>query len=212
MNKIENFGIVPFRTAVLYNLLSHYKSPKDKVRRMEQTGNILRLKKGLFVLSPAIAKQELSIELIANQIYGPSYISYQSALSFYSLIPERVYNTKSATAKRRKKYETPLGSFEYITVPAKYYPIGLQSIIVNNTYAFIVASPEKAICDLILATSGLRFQSKKAIHQYLRDDLRIDFDNNTKWNLSIIADCIKYAYKKIELQLLYNLLKNEYSI
>ena len=212
MNLFENSGIIPIDTAVLHNIFCDLKSPKDKVRRLEQTGKLLRLKKGLFVLSPTISKQELSVELIANQLYGPSYVSYESALSYHGLIPERVYTTKSATANRKKRYETPLGIFEYITVPANYYPIGLQVMLVRDTFASIIASPEKAICDLILATSNLRFQSKKSIRVYLRDDLRFDFNNGANWNPSIVEECIQYAYKKKELQLLHNFIKNEYGI
>lgn len=209
MDVIEKLGIIPFDTEVLHNLLCYIKSPKDKVSRLEQTGKLFRLKKGLFVLSPALSKQELSVELIANQLYGPSYVSYESALSYHGLIPERVYTTKSATIKRKKRYATPVGNYEYITVPEKYYPIGLQTILVRDTYAFIIASPEKAICDLILATSNLRFQSKKAIREYINDDLRIDFESVANWDPSIIEECIQYAYKKNELQLLYNIIKNE---
>jgi predicted transcriptional regulator of viral defense system len=212
MRELENFGIIPINTAVLHNLFGGYKSPKDKVSHLQKAGILLRLKKGLFVVLPNISSHDISVELIANHLYGPSYVSYQRALFFHGLIPERVYTIKSATIKRKKIYITPVGNFEYITVPAKYYPIGLQTIIVKNTHAYIIASPEKAICDLILATSGLRFQSKKAIREYLIDDLRIDFNYITIWNTAIIEECIRYAYKKNELQLFLTFLKDEYSI
>jgi len=212
MLELEKIGIIPIDSAVLHNLFGGYKSPKDKVSRLEQSGILFRLKKGLFVVSPGISKQDISIELIANHLYGPSYVSYEKALFFHGLIPERVYTIKSATTKRRKNYVTPVGNFEYITVPVAYYPIGLQTILVLSTHAFIIASPEKAICDLILATSGLRFQSKKAIREYLIGDLRIDFDHVIKWDTTIIEECIRYAYKKTELQLFLTLIIDEYRI
>jgi hypothetical protein len=212
MELLEQFGIIPFGSASLYNLLEDYRSPKDKVRKLESNGCLIRLKKGLFVVSPEISKQELSTELIANHIYGPSYISFESALSLHNLIPEHVYTFKSATTKRKKEYQTPLGYFEYITVPERYFSVGLQTNVVKKSYAYILASPEKAICDLILSTSGLRLQSKKAIIEYLINDLRIDFESYTLWNPSIIEECIEYAYKKTELKLLLNFIRNEYSI
>lgn len=211
MESFENLGLVPIDSTLAHNIFRDYKSPKDKVRRMEKSGAFLRLKKGLFVVSPGISKLEISLELIANHLYGPSYVSFESALSFHGLIPERVYTIKSATTKRFKSYATPLGNFEYITVPTKYYPVGLK-MMVKNSYAFILASPEKAICDLILSTSGLRFQSKKAIRVYLQDDLRIDIESRKKWDTQVIKECIQFAYKKTELQLLLNLIENEYCI
>lgn len=212
MRELENFGIIPINTAVLHNIFGDFKSPKDKVSHLQKDGILLRLKKGLFVVSPTTSKQDISVELVANHLYGPSYVSYERALFFHGLIPERVYIIKSATIKRKKFYITPVGNFEYITVPTNYYPIGLQTIIVKATHAYIIASPEKAICDLILATSGLRFQSKKAIREYLFDDLRIDFNHITTWNTAIIEECIQYSYKKNELKLFLTFIKDECSI
>lgn len=199
---LEHYGIIPIDYAVILAGLSDYKSPKDKVSKFEKSGVLVRLKKGLYVVSSEVSGRALSIELIANHLYGPSYISFESALSFHGLIPERTYIVKSATTKRRKHYHTPFGEYEYLTVPENYFPIGLQQNIIQNSYAFIIASPEKAICDLIIATSGLRFQSKKSIREYLRDDLRIDFESGTKLNPEIIEECARYGYKKTELSLL----------
>ena len=199
---LEHYGIIPIDYAAILTGLSDYKSPKDKVGKFEKSGALIRLKKGLYVVSPTISSQTLSVELIANHLYGPSYISFESALSFHGLIPERTYTMKSATTKRRKHYQTPFGEYEYATVPESYFPIGLQQNIIRNSYAFIIASPEKAICDLIITTSGLRFQSKKSILEYLKDDLRIDFESGIKLNPDIIGECAKNGYKKAELSLL----------
>ncbi len=204
----EQYGIIPVDHATILTNLDDYKSPNDKVSKLERSGELIRLKKGLYVVSPEVTKQNLSVELIANHIYGPSYISFESALSFYGLIPERVYNTKSATTKRKKKYQTPVGNFEYVTIPENYFSIGLNQRIIQNSYAFIIASPEKAICDLIMTTSGLRMQSQKAMNEYLSDDLRIDFDGERRFNPGIIEECVQYGYKKTELKLFHNFLKN----
>ena len=82
--------------------------------------------------------------------------------------------------------------------------------MIKNAYAFLIASPEKALCDLILSTSGLRIQSQKAMKQYLEEDLRIDIKGVNPLNPSIVEECIPYAYKRNELNQLYKLLKNEY--
>ncbi|MEA3444133.1 MAG: hypothetical protein U9R19_05335 [Bacteroidota bacterium] len=212
MNELKQYGIIPIGFKTIANKLSSYKSPKDKVSKFEKSGHLIRLKKGLYIVSPDITNQSISKELIANHLYGPSYISLESALSYYGLIPERVYGVSSVTFKRKKGYSTAMGNFEYFTVPEKYFPVGISQKVVENKYAYLMASPEKALCDLIVTRSGIRFQSVKAVKEFLIQDLRIDFEVLQKWDVSIVEECCKHGYKKVELLLLNKFLKNEFDI
>lgn len=207
MNVLEQFGIIPIDFEALEAVLTEYKYPKDKVSRMEKNGELLRIKKGLFVVSPEINRMTVSKELIANHLYGPSYISLESALSFYKLIPERVHAVRSVTSKRSKSYTTPLGIFDYISTPKEYFQVGIRQEIVNERFAFLIASPEKAICDLIVATPGLRIQSIKAMQIYLEEDMRIDLSAIEDFDLQIVKQCIDSGRKKTELTQLYKLLQ-----
>jgi len=204
---LNQFGIIPFDTAALKAALDDYKSPKDKITTLEQSGLLIRLKRGLFVVSPMVHSQPLSKELIANHIYGPSYISLQTALSFYGLIPERVHTVCSMTTKRSSSFINPLGNFDYISVPAAYFAIGIRQEIVNNNYAYLIATPEKALCDMIVETKGLKLQSIKAMQNYLEEDLRIDLSVIEHYDIDIINQCIELGSKKRELTLLYKLLQ-----
>ncbi len=204
---LNQFGIIPFDTAALKAALDDYKSPKDKITTLEQSGLLIRLKRGLFVVSPMVHSQPLSKELIANHIYGPSYISLQTALSFYGLIPERVHAVCSMTTKRSSSFINPLGNFDYISVPAAYCAIGIRQEIVNNNYAYLIATPEKALCDMIVETKGLKLQSIKAMQNYLEEDLRIDLSVIEHYDIDIINQCIELGSKKRELTLLYKLLQ-----
>ncbi|MDR1591345.1 MAG: hypothetical protein LBS16_00445 [Prevotellaceae bacterium] len=212
MNVLEKFGNIPIDNAVLYEVIGNYNFPRNKVARMEQNGELIRLKNGLFVVSPDISRKTLSRELIANHLYGPSYVSYETALSFYGLIPERVYVVRSATFKRAKQFENSLGRFEYIVVPQAYYAIGISQQTVKNQYTaeseytFLIATPEKALCDLILATPHLNIKSEKAMQQFLEDDLRIDFSVLQSVDTEIIRECIEVGRKKGELTHLLKLL------
>ncbi len=206
MRELKDYSIIPITPAVLSEGLSMYKSPKDKISSLEKSGKLIRLKNGLYVVSNQVTNKNLSLELIANQIYGPSYISFESALWHYGIIPERVYTTKSASIKRAKSYNTPLGTFEYIKVPESYFAIGLQHISIENEYSFLIARPEKALCDLIMSTSGLRLQSVKAMREYIFEDMRIDIDYINNLDLNIIENCIQFGYKKNEMRLLHKLL------
>jgi len=214
MNRLEQFGNIPIDNAVLYRIIGDYKFPRNKVAAMEQSNHLIRLKNGLFVVSPEISRKPLSRELIANHLYGPSYISFETALAFYGLIPEKVFSVRSATYKRAKQFENTLGRFEYIVVPQDYYSIGIiQRIIKNqytteNEYTFIIATPEKALCDLILATRHLHIKTVQGMQIFLEDDLRIDFSVLQSIDNEIIKQCIDGGRKKKEIELLLKVLQN----
>jgi len=199
MKLLERFGVIPVNSAVLTSVLSDYRSPGDKIAALEKSGYLVRLKRGLFVVSPQTNGQAISRELAANHLLGPSYVSLESALSFYGLIPERVYAVRSVTTKRAKKYSTPLGVFDYVTIPENYFPIGIRQEIVENQYAYLIAEPAKAVCDMIVATPNLRLQSVQAMQDYLTEDLRIDFDTALNLDKTIVNQCIKAGKKKTEL-------------
>jgi len=212
MANLKRYTINPLSQSVLREEFCTYASPKDKISRLEQERALIRLRRGLYVVSPEVTGQELSQELIANHLQGPSYLSYETALSYYGLIPERVVLVRSATMSRSKSYVNSLGEYEYITVPEQYFPVGLRIQSVGNAYNFIIASPEKALCDLIMATSGLRLQSVRAVRAYLTEDLRIDDDAISHFDHSIVHECSLYGYKRNELSLLHNLIRHEQNI
>lgn len=208
MVNLDPFRNTPVDYAALVALLRDYRFPKDKIAAMEKQQQLIRIKKGLFVVAPQEGVDAISRELIANHLYGPSYVSLESALSYHNLIPERVYWVRSVTMKRAKKYDTPLGVFDYRTVSPDYFSIGIQQLVTPNNTAFLMASPEKALCDMIVLTSGLRLQSAKAVQIYLEEDLRMDLFENRSWNTEIISQCMEVGKKKTELSHLLKLLKS----
>ena len=110
---------------------------------------------------------------LAGAIYGPSYLSFDYALSVHALIPEAVYAYTSATfcKGKSKRYENAFGTFLYRDVPAAVYPLGVE-IKVERGYSYQIASPEKALCDKLYSLSPV--YSVKALKELLFDDLRID--------------------------------------
>jgi len=207
MDKLEQIGIIPVDYAVLRSLYSDYSFPRNKIASLEQEGKIIRLKRGMYVVSPDINKQLLSMELIANHIYGPSYVSMESALRYYGLIPEQVYTVRSMIVNRSRKFENSIGYFEYITVPEKYYPIGITQQTTLGKYTYLIASPEKALCDMISTTPRLRIQSEKALKTYLEDDLRFEISALKEMNPDIIRECVETGKKKEILKLLLKLVQ-----
>jgi predicted transcriptional regulator of viral defense system len=209
---LEEYGNIPVNHAVLSERLRDYRSPNDKIAAMEKHGDIIRLKKGLYVVSPKISRKSLSRELIANHLYGPSYVSFETALAFYGIIPEKVFAVRSATFKRAKRFENAVGRFEYITVPPDCYSVGISQQTVDNEYTYLLASPEKALCDTILATPNLRLQSVKAMQTYLEEDLRVDFSVLKSVDTEIIRRCKEVGRKKEELKILLELLSTHIDV
>jgi predicted transcriptional regulator of viral defense system len=207
MDNLEQIGIIPIDYAILRSLYSDYKSPRNKIANLEHEGKIIRLKRGLYVVSPDISKRLLSVELMANHIYGPSYVSMESALRYYGLIPEQVYVIRSMTASRSRKFKNPVGIFEYKTVDEDYYSIGISQQTVENKYTFLIATPEKALCDMITATPWLKIQSTKALKIYLNDDLRFETSGLENMDADIIRECIETGKKNNVLKLLLKLLQ-----
>lgn len=106
-------------------------------------GAIIRLKSGLFALSKNMPGEYI----IANRLYYPSYISLDSALSFYNLIPESVYAVTSVTTKSTREFEISGRLFSYKRIKKEAYTgYVLETVYGNGVY---MATPEKAVADLI---------------------------------------------------------------
>ena len=206
MNSLLNFGIIPIDYTSLRSIYPAHKSLNDKISDLERQGTIIRLKRGLYIVSPQISRKLISTELIANHLYGPSYVSMESALRFYGLIPERVFNTVSLTLKRSRSFNNQFGLFSYISCPANYYSIGISQVI-HDDYAFLIASPEKALCDQIAYTPKLQLRSLKSLQIYLEEDMRFDMDAFFKMDVSVFEKCAEVSKKKTELNNLIKLLK-----
>jgi predicted transcriptional regulator of viral defense system len=176
-------------------LLGDYTNPDDFISRMVKAGELIRLKNGFFLIAEKIQETPVPYEQIANLLYGPSYISFEWALSFYKMIPEGVYVVTSACANRSKIFNTPVGIFDYIYLSHHHYAIGIDQKE-NAAGRFLIATPEKALVDLI------HLKSKKLEGHDLLVDLiearRIDEDhlkNLNKKHLIEIRD--NYSSKAV---------------
>jgi len=205
MDKLSSYGNIPIDYVTLRSLYPTHRSLWDKVANLEKQGILIRLKKGLYIVSPNITKQEVSRELIANHLYGPSYVSMEAALAFYGLIPEHVYNITSMTIKRSRSFQNELGRFSYTSCSEAYYAIGIEQAVVDQQFAFLIASPQKALCDQIVYTPNLQLRSAKAAKQYLEEDLRIDMDKFYEMDINIFQQCAIHSKKKQALQNIINL-------
>ena len=173
---------------------------------MKQQGLLTSLRKGLNVYNSPYVKTLISKEIIANNLLGPSYISYEYALSYHGLTPERVEEVTSATTKRAKTFSTPHGVFSYRHIDKTLYALGIE-IVSSKQGNFMMASKEKALCDKVFSTKGIKISSKKVMLVFLEEDLRIDMDELLDMNLEIVK---KYAEisKSKRVDFLYKVLKD----
>lgn len=175
MERLKVFGNIPITTAAIASLYPELVSKNQKVAELKKKGVLIRLKKGMYLLEPKFSGKTISELLVANVLYGPSYLSMESALWFYGLIPEAVFNHTSITTKHSRNFTTPLGTFRYLNASPAYASIGVQSVV-DGDNAFIIARPEKALCDLIVYTPYLNLRYRRELLTYLEDDIRFDMD------------------------------------
>lgn len=136
-------------------LLSGNINPKVvylQLTRWVNSGRIYQLRRGLYSIAPPYQKTKPHPFLIANHLRRASYVSLQSALAFYSLIPETVNTTISVTTGRPERLETPLGFYDFRHIKTDLL-FGYQMIDLKSQNA-LVATPEKALLDLIYLQTG----------------------------------------------------------
>lgn len=202
-NPLIQLGNVPVQTGTIAACFDYLAAPNEKIRALEKDGQLIRLKRGLYVVDKRVSGKPINVRLCANHIYGPSYVSLQWALRWYGLIPERVYTMTSITTKRSREFENDLGRFTYRQVKSSYFPIGIRSVEENGVNC-LMASPEKALCDTMLYDSYLPSQSVVRLQQYLEEDMRFDMDVLGDLDVSIIEACAQTGGKE---QIFNNLIK-----
>jgi len=158
-----------------------------KIAYMIKKGELLRLKKGLYLLGESYRNTPIDLISIANQLYVPSYVSFDYALSYYGLIPERVYVITSATMRLKKEFETPIGRFTYKPVPPQVYALGVDWLYDDVNGGKLIATPEKALCDKIRSDRRIGRLSQQKLDTYLLYDLRIDMERLHDLDVALIA-------------------------
>jgi predicted transcriptional regulator of viral defense system len=207
MNRqLSEIGTIPVTTSIIESLYPELQSADKKVIWLEKQGVIIRLKRGLYVVNPEHSGKALSTELIANHLYAPSYISMSTALRYYGLIPEAVYVHQSMTVKHPRNFQTPIGSYDYKYISRKAFPIGVRSVN-RGDYAFLIASPEKALCDLIANSSKVILRYMKEVETYLEQDIRMDMDEFYKMDATIFEDYISVGKKPDSISTLLKFLR-----
>lgn len=205
--KVKEYAEAPITHNIVAEMLPEYNRPNDKISELLKSGELLSVRRGLYVPGPETDLPVPNSFLIANHLRGPSYISLESALSYWEMIPERVYEFSSVTLKTSKNYTTPVGRFSYLHLAAPYYSFGIQSVKLTSQQTALVASREKAVCDKIVLTSGVLLRSIRETKNFLLDDMRMDEEMLRTLNISTIHSWLEDAPKKNSLKMLIKTLE-----
>lgn len=193
-----------FTISMLKEKYSEYINPLDKIKRDTDKGILIRLTRGLYETDSGI-----SPHLLASSILSPSYLSFDWALSYYGLIPERVIAVTSASlgVRKNKVFNNKFGRYEYSDIPVSAFSEGL-TYLEEGDYVVKVATKEKAICDSL--SKWRVVSSVKALKELLFVDKRIDIEEFKTCDFNLMIR-LASLYKKTNLYMLINLIRKEYS-
>jgi predicted transcriptional regulator of viral defense system len=179
-------------------LLAGGVDPNDvrrQLSRWTKAGRLYQLRRGLYALALPFQKVKPHPFVVANRMMRGSYISLQSALRYYDLIPDVVPVTTSVTTGRPNRWETPLGVYAFRHVKIELFS-GYRLIDLGDNQQAFVATPEKALLDLIHLQPGgdapeylqeLRLQNLEALDP---EELQHQAELASSPKLSRAAACV----------------------
>lgn len=191
-----------FDSQLLENSMTNLKKPRDKIASLIAHGKIIRIKNGLYVFGEEWRHAPLSLEMIANLIYGPSCISFEYALNRYGLIAERSVVITSLAIGDTKSFDTPIGIFEYQAIDRKKFKIGIDYRSIGKEGGYFIASAEKALVDLVYRTHGIRTLGQ--LRHYLFAEMRVDESMFRDLDFSKL-DEIAHVYKNNSVRMIKDL-------
>ena len=176
-------------TQMIVDNLKGYSNPMTKLGRLVKEGQYTPVIRGLYETDPTTPGY-----LISN-LYSPSYLSFEYALSRYGLIPEgvRAYTLATYGKNKQKTYHTPFGTFRFRDIPEKAFSAGIK-LIEEGDYTYWMASPEKALCDKLYAITPI--ESKRHMEALLLDDLRIYEDGLESMDCNLIDRLSRLYHSK----------------
>lgn len=157
------------------------------VNRSLRHGEIIRLREGLYCLARSFRRSEPHPFVLAAAIHGPSHVSLETALAYHGLIPEAVHQVASVTSRRSREFQTPMGLFTYRRVPSSTARAGVKAIgVEKNEWAF-VATPIRAIADLIYIRK-VRWEEDGMA--FLTESMRMEREDLVKLDMKTLVDIL----------------------
>jgi hypothetical protein len=195
-----------FDYLALLHALREYARPRDRITELLRRGEIVRVKKGIYVFGARHAARPFSRELLANLICGPSYLSHEWALHHHGLIPERPAAVTSVACGRARRFSTPVGLFVYRELPLRAYRIGIDLAASDGGRPFLIATPEKALADKVHDARGTALLSLYGMTSYLTEHLGIAPERLARLDVAKLTE-IRYCFRSAKMRLLLRVIR-----
>lgn len=141
------------------------------LKRAMAAGEVVRIHRGLYCLATKYLRQRIDPLVLAQRIYGPSYISLETALSYHGWIPEAVHAVTSTSLNRSREFGTPMGHFSFTRVPQETLYSEVTRVEKEDDSSFLLASPLKALADYVYVHK-CGWNSARPVVESLRVDER----------------------------------------
>jgi predicted transcriptional regulator of viral defense system len=192
--------------------LAHYFTGTDDaryglVKRAVAAGEIVRIRRGLYCLASPYRAAPLNLYALAQYVFGPSYISLESALSHYGWIPEAVYTVTSTCVAESRTFRTPLGTFSYTRVPQNFFYAAVTRETDDSAGdVALIARPIKALADYVYA-----YRKEWSTPEPALQSLRIDRDDLASVTTEEMDEAVE-SYRSRRVQRFLSGLRKEYGI
>ena len=133
---------------------------------------------------------------LANRLMSPSYVSYETALHWYGLLPADCGYIVRSASRLWRSARTYYGrnKFTYTNQPEAYFEVGVAKVPVEDPLYFI-ATPEKALCDLMLDIQYLRFFKRSSVYRLLLDKMHMPEELLSRLSVELVAKCAAAAHR-----------------
>ena len=182
----DSFSVTELATLLTGSKASRY----GLIKRAVADGKLISLRRGLYCLAENYRRGSLNLFVIAQKMYGPSAISFESALSYHGWIPEAVYTVASATTRRSVRFENALGVFDFVRIPLKPFLTGVARRIVDKE-SFFMSRPWRAILDIV----SIRKLEWTGIHPLI-ESLRIERESLDETDPAELAELEKAYHSR----------------
>jgi predicted transcriptional regulator of viral defense system len=196
----------PIPHSTLLNTLDDVRRPEQKIKYLTKKGQLTPIMKGWYLQN--VGDLTYSRFHIANVLYGPSYVTSITALSYLGWIADRAVTVDSVVFKRSKELKTSLGLFRYHHLPKDIFHLGITSLQESDKINCLMASPTKALYDYILLTPHLTFTGKSDLLTFLEEDLRFDLERMHDLDLVLLGKLVDLGHKERQVRILINLIKS----
>ena len=118
---LRHFGTFGFFELTNAATLTQKSTPTllQAIHRWQKEGLIVPIRRGLYAFPDDLAKNPITPERAANNVYKDSYVTGLWRLNQLGLIPEGVVELTSATRNNPADFNTPLGRFVYQRTPGQ---------------------------------------------------------------------------------------------